>query len=177
MNIVRSLVKFVTDAKPVLRLAELEDGRAAAEGVVRMDENGGLVSPVNGRPCVAFYYKSFHFTGSRSGQMIPHKLKTEEVYSPFTLELEDGKLAAVPRKSSNFSAADHKALSGMGYNGFFAREDLVPAGTRVKLWGKVHRTEEGVVLTYNRLEVVGISAVSGSDQSKHKKKKKHSKKK
>lgn len=172
MSIVKSLVKFVTDAKPVSTLAELEEGRAAVEGVIELGEEGGIISPINGRPCVAFYYKAYHFTGSRTGQMMPRKLKTEEVYAPFVLRVDDGKLRAVPKKSSSFTAAQHKELTGVGYEGFVGLEELVLSGTKVRLWGVAKKTDEGVVLTYTKIELFGGEATDGQDKSKRRKKKK-----
>ncbi len=175
MSIVKSFVKFVTDPKPVSTLAELEEGRAAVEGVIELGEDGGMISPVNGRPCVAFYYKAFHFTGTRTGQMMPRKLRTEEVYAPFVLRLDDGKLQAVPKSSSEFSAADHKELTGRGYENFVAQEDLVSSGTKVRLWGKAKKTDEDVIFTYTKIEIIGLAANGSQSKSKRKKKKKKSK--
>ena len=171
MNLVKSLVKFVTDAKPVSKLEELEMGRAAVEGIVRLGKDGGIVSPVNGRPCVAFYYKSFYFTGSRTGQMMPRKLRTEEVYHSFVLELDDGKMSVEPKKTDAFSSDDHKELSGVGYEGFNAREELVSAGQRVRLWGVASETEDGIILKYNKMEVVGPPEAPSEGKPKKKKKK------
>ncbi len=171
MNLVKSFVKFVTDAKPVSKIADLEMGRAAVEGVVRLGDDGGIVSPVNGRPCVAFYYKAFYFTGSRTGQMMPRKLRTEEVYHSFILNLEDGRINATPKKTDGFSSDEHKHLSGIGYEGFTAKEDLVSAGQRVRLWGTAKETDDGILFTYGKMEVVGPPESSEEGKPKKKKKK------
>ena len=175
MGLVKSFVKFVSDAKPVSKVAELESGRAAAEGFVRLGKDGGMVSPVKGRPCVAFYYKAFHLVGSRTGQMMPRKLRIHEVYHPFELELDDGSLRAVPKKSDDFTSDDHKALSGHGYQGFKAIEDLVSPGNRVRIYGVAREDEGSWELTFNKLEVVPFTAPADSSGKKRKKKKKKGK--
>jgi len=149
MTIIKKLVKFVTDAKPVRREEELEEGRAAAEGIVRLGEEGGVVSPVNGRPCVAFFYQAFYLAGSQATQFIQRQIKAEQVYSSFILEMEDGKIKAKPKKRNLFSADDHKQLSGTGYNGFHAVEQIVSSGMLVRIWGSIklgenHKKRNGI---------------------------------
>lgn len=154
MSLVNSFVKFLSDAKPVSTIDEMEEGRAAAEGIIRLGEDGPLISPVRGNPCIAFYYKAFHLVGSRAGQMMPRKLQTHEVYHSFDLELQDGRIHAVPKKPGDFSSDDHKALSGVGYEGFKAIEDLVSPGMRVRIYGTAKKQDERWVLQYSKLEVV-----------------------
>jgi hypothetical protein len=172
MGLVRSLVKFITDPKPVSTLSDLEPGRAIIEGIARAGEEGTLVSPVRGQPCLAFYYRAFHVVGSRSGQMMPRKLRTHEVYHPFELELPDGRLRAVPKTSDDFTAADHKALSGAGYQGFRAVEDLFSLGTRVRIWGVAKRDGEQWTLVYSKIERLSTTIEGDASQKKKKKKKK-----
>jgi hypothetical protein len=166
MSLVNAVVKFLSDAKPVSSIEELEEGRAAAEGVIRIGEEGPLISPVRGNHCVAFYYKAFHFVGSRTGQMMPRKLQTHEVYHSFDLEMTDGKIKAIPKKPGAFSSQDHKELSGVGYEGFRATEDLVSAGVRVRIYGTARKDEDGWALEYNKLEVVQPPAVGVSPVGK-----------
>ena len=179
MSLVKSFVKFISDAKPVSKLSELELGRAAAEGIIRLGSEGSITSPVKGRPCVAFYYNAYHLLGSRGGQMMLSKLKTHEVYHSFELELEDGRIIARPKKSDKFSAADHKKLSGAGYQGFRATEDLVSPGTRVRIYGVVKQGEKMLELIFNKLELVesAPSATPTTPSQKKRKKKTKSKKK
>ena len=160
MGIVREFVKFLSDPRPVSSLTALEMGRAAAEGIVRVGPDGHMVSPVGGKPCLAMYYKAFYLTGSRTGAMMPRQLKVAEVYHSFSLELDDGSILAVPKKSDSFSADDHKELSGSGYQGFRATEDILSPGMRVRIWGKAKEQDGGVVLCYEKLEILdaGVEA-------------------
>lgn len=176
MSLVKSFVKFISDAKPVSKVSDIETGRAAAEGVIRIGKDGSITSPVKGRPCIAFYYKAFHVVGSRTGQMMPRKLRIHEVYHPFELELEDGRIVATPKKSDDFTATDHKELSGHGYQGFRAVEELVAPGTRVRIYGVAKQGDEMWNLTFNKLELVE-SAPSAENGAPKKKKKKKSKSK
>jgi hypothetical protein len=180
MGIVREFVKFLSDPRPVSSLAALEMGRAAAEGVVRIGPDGNMVSPVSGKPCLAMYYKAFYLTGSRTGAMMPRQLKVAEVYHSFTLELEDGSIQAVPKKTDTFSADDHKELSGSGYQGFRATEDILSPGMRVRIWGRAKDQGDGVVLRYEKLEILGAGTESqgttpGKTSSMPKKQKKKGK--
>lgn len=170
MNLLKSVVKFVSDAAPVSRLDELEEGRAAADGVVRIGDEGEIVSPVNGRPCVAFYYNAFAITGTRQGGYLPRKVRSAEVYGPFVLEMQGGRIRALPSKSDRFGGEDHRKLSGEGHENFKATEELISPGTRVRLWGKVKREGDGLVLHYHKVEV--LSAAPTAEVSGGKKKKK-----
>lgn len=177
MSLMKSFVKFVSDTKPVTRVDDLEEGRAGAEGVIHIGEDGPLISPVHGRHCVAFYYKAFHLVGARGGIPQPRKLRTEEVYHSFEIELEDGKIVAVPKKTDAFSADEHKELSGVGYDGFKAIEDLVSPGMRVRIFGTARQKDGRWVLTYTKLELVEDVPASTPATPAGKKKKKKSKRK
>lgn len=178
MNLVKSVVKFLSDTKPVSNADELEQGRAGAEGFVRIGEDGPLISPVRGQHCVAFYYKAFYLTGSRQGQMMPRNLRNEEVYHSFDVELDDGtKIHVSPKKTDKFDSDDHKELSGLGYQGFKATEDLVLPGMRVRVFGNAKKEDEKWSLSYNKLEVVDYTPPPTAQKKKHKKKKKQKPKK
>lgn len=172
MGVLKSVVKFVADATPVSRLEEIEPGRAAAEGIVRLGEEGEILSPVNSRPCVAFYYRAFAVSTSGRGGFVPRKLRTCEVYHSFWLEMEGGRLRAVPAKTDSFTAEDHRALSGGPYENFRATEDLIAPGTRVRVWGKVKREDEGSVLRYTKIEVLGQPPTAEGSPGRKKRKKK-----
>ncbi len=171
MNLFKSVVKFVSDATPVSRFDELEEGRAAADGVVRVGEAGEILSPVNSRPCVAFYYNAFAITGSGRGGFIPRKIRSAEVYGPFVLEMEGGRVLAVPEKSDAFAGEDHRALSGQGHENFRATEDLIALGAKVRLWGRVRREGDEVVLRYRKVEVLSRALVPDSGAGRKKKRK------
>ena len=102
--------------------------------------------------------------------MMPRALETHEVYHSFALELEGGKIKAIPKKSEQFDAAEHKKLSGTGYEGFKAIEDLVQAGTRVKIFGTAKQEGDGWVLHYTKLEVAEAGEAEAEAVPKKKKK-------
>ncbi len=176
MSVFKSVAKFLSDTKAVANVADLEVGRAGAEGIVRLGPDGPLVSPVRGQPCVAFFYTAIHVVGGRMPQ--PRKLRVEEVYHSFDLEMEGGRIHVVPKKSDEFSSDDHKELSGVGYVGFRAVEDLVSAGSRVRLFGTLKREGDEWTLRYRKLEMIqGASAGTNGAPSTAKKNKKSGSKK
>lgn len=175
MGLLKSVVKFVSDPSPVSRLEDLEEGRAAAEGVVRIEAQDEIISPVNSRPCAAFYYNAMAITVAGKG-VIPRKIKTAEVYAPFSLQMDGGLVRAEPARSDAFTAADHRALSGGGHENFRATEDLIPSGTRVRVWGKVRQVDGARVLVYTKIEVLGRAPTETGTGGKKRRKKKSAKK-
>ena len=153
MGLWKSIKKFLFDPVPVSKISDLEQGRVSVEGVVRFDREK-LISPVKGIKCVAFYYKASYLTGSRGGGLIQRKLREAGVYIPFNLEMEDGTIKAVPVKSDQFTAEDHRVLTGRGYEGFKAKEDVITPGTRVRLWGKLKKEDGELVVRFNKVEIL-----------------------
>jgi len=169
MSVLKSFVKFVSDSTPVEALDDLEDGRGAADGIVRLGEGDGIISPVNSRPCAAYYYRAFHVQMGGRAPM-PRKLRIAEVYSTFSLEMMGGNVRAVPGKSDDFDAKAHRDLSGKGLDGFTATEDLIASGMKVRLWGKVKTVGDERTLTYTKLEVLDQAPAASSGTKKRKKK-------
>jgi hypothetical protein len=156
MGIMRSIVKFLTNPKPVSTLAALEEGRAIIEGTVRKGSAGTLVSPVKGQPCVGFYYHAFHVVTSRAGQMA-RPLRTEERFHGFELELEDGRIVVQPRKPGTFTVEEHREMFSAGYEGFRATEEIIPLGTKVRLHGVAKKRDGSWTLTYANLEIIEMT--------------------
>lgn len=170
MGLMKAVVKFLTDPRPVSTLAALEGGRAAAEGIVRKSDEGFLSSPVKGQPCVAFYYQAIHLVGNRAGQMMPRRLRTEETYHAFDLELEDGRLRALPKKAARFGRDQHMALSSAGYQGFRATEQIIPLGTRVRIHGRARKVGDAWTFIYHKLEPIEATVRSEPVPAKRRKK-------
>lgn len=155
MGLWKKIKKFLFDPLPTSRISELEEGRVAVEGIVQFGEEGGIVSPVRGAKCVAFYYKALYLAGSRGGGFVQRRLREAEVYTPFKLVMEDGIVKAVPNKSDSFSAEEHRILTGAGYLGFKAVEDVILPGTRVRLWGNLKKKKDGeLVVKFKKIEII-----------------------
>jgi hypothetical protein len=169
MDLVKTLVKFVTDPKPVSTLDALEPGRAIVEGIARESDDGTLISPVKSLPCLGYYYEAYCLIGSRSGQLQPQKLKVREVYHRFVIQLPDGRVNAVPKKTDQWTAEEHRALAASGHQGFRAIEEVFSLGTRVKVFGVVKRDGDVWTLTYNKVERLALQAEPGAKKKKKKK--------
>lgn len=169
MNLVKALVKFVTDPKPVSTLEALEPGRAIIEGVAREAEEGTLISPVKSLPCLGYFYQAYCLIGGRSGQMMPQKLTTKTVYHSFEIELPDGRVRAVPKKSDDWTPEKHRSMASSGHNGFRAIEEVFSLGTRVKVFGVARREGDAWTLTYHKLERLTVQAEPGQKKKKKKK--------
>lgn len=169
MGLGRSLIKFIMDPKPVSKMTEIEEGRVAVEGIVRLEENSQkLTSPVKGLPCVAYYYKAMYLRGSRGGQgYVSTKLRTAEVYSAFNLEVEGGIIKAIPKKSDPFTPDDHRVLTGSGYMGFKAIEDIISPGAHIRLWGDAKKDGDSFIIKFSKIEFIEPKA----DATKRKKRK------
>jgi hypothetical protein len=169
MNLVKTLVKFVTDPKPVSTLAALEPGRAILEGVAREGDDGTLISPVKSLPCLGYYYQAYCVIGNRSGQMQPQKLTTKEVYHSFVVELPDGRVHAVPKKTDEWTPEHHRSMAASGHQNFRAMEEVFSLGTRVKVFGVAKRDGDEWTLTYHKIERINVQ---NEPVAKKKKKKK-----
>ena len=153
MGLLRSIKKLFADPKLIIRVEELESGPVVVDGAIRVGP-GALTSPIKSQPCVAFFYTASHRVVGRAAQATERPLRNVEVFAPFELELEDGRLDAVPRVPGAFAAADHQELASSHYEGFRATEEIVPTRARVRLHGDARRKGETWVLTYRRLEIL-----------------------
>ena len=154
MGLLRSIKKLFADPKLVTRVDAFESGPVVVDGAIRVDPTGALTSPIKSQPCVAFFYTASHRVVGRSAQATERPLRNVEVFAPFELELEDGRIDAVPRIPGAFTSADHQELASSHYQGFLATEEIVPTRARVRLHGDARRKGEAWVLTYRRLEIL-----------------------
>lgn len=149
----RAKRSFFSSPSPTGRFEELLIGRNIAEGTVKLA--GTLKSPIRSQPCAAFVYEAaLVITGLRG--TVVHRLKRADVYAPFALVMDGGVLRVEPEKTDTFTQQDHLALvrDNQGKN-VQASEQLVTAGTRVRLRGKVREEADGtLVLAMSRMEIL-----------------------
>lgn len=110
-----------------------------------------LSSPINQRPCVAFYYRSTYQRISRGTGFTRSKLRDGWGFSD-GLVLTDGEghpISAVAEAVEAFTHADHLALKAGEYQGFIAREKRVLNGERVQLTGHWIETPSGQRLQFH----------------------------
>jgi hypothetical protein len=155
MGLLGSIKKLFAPPRLVARVDALEPGEVVVEGAVRLGDGEPLSSPIKGQPCVAFVYTATHSTPGRQASLTARPLRHAECFAPFELELDGGRVAAVPRVPGRFGRADHQKLAGAGYQHFQAGEQVVTARTRVRLWGVAKRQGDGWTITYRRLEKLG----------------------
>lgn len=153
MAIFHAIKKFFAAPPLVVRFADLEPGRVVLEGEVRADD-GHLKSPLKGKPCVGFYYVATHQVPNRGNQAV-RPLRSAEVFHPFALALDGGRVLARPRTPGRFGAEDHQALLATGYAGFQAEEEIIPPRARVQVNGVVRRDGDTWTITFHRLAIVG----------------------
>ena len=160
MALLDSIKKFFAAPKHVTRLDDVHAGELVVDGVVRLGAAGGLKSPIKSAPCVAFVYSASHKVTSRQAGLTERPLRTAERFCPFELELEGGRLDAIPRVPGDFDAEAHQALASKGYQGFAAAEEVVGARAHVRLRGVAKRAGDGWTLTYRKIEVLKTAAAA-----------------
>jgi hypothetical protein len=151
--VARAKRSFFSSPTPTGRLDDLLLGRNIVDGSVKLLEP--LKSPIRSQPCAAFVYEAaLVITGMRG--TVVHKLKHVSAYAPFALAMEGGTLRVEPEKTDLFTQQDHLAL-GREHQGknVQAAEQLVTAGTRVRLRGVLREEPDGTpVLAMKSLEVL-----------------------
>ncbi|HVV85440.1 MAG TPA: hypothetical protein VHE35_20415 [Kofleriaceae bacterium] len=161
MGVLDSIKKLFKDPRLVTRFDDLEAGQLVVEGAVRLGDGEAMASPIKGQPCVAFFYTAAHQTPSRQASLQVRPLRHVEIFAPFELELDGGRIDAVPRVPGSFSREDHQKLAGAGYANFRATEEVVPPRTRVRVWGVARRHGDRWTLTYRRIEKLGAERKAG----------------
>lgn len=117
-------------------LAGAREGKVTLEGTIVAGEQE-LRSPIRGFACVAFYYRATWKAKSRDTE-ITRVHRQAECYAPFFLDLEDQRLTVVPPEGELFTEEDHARILGAGINGLEPAEQLVRAGDRARLHGRLH---------------------------------------
>ncbi len=113
-----------------------------------------LHSPIHGKTCLAFFYRATYQVPSR-GSWIRRLFRQAEVYSPmFYLELEDGRVVVVPRKTDQMSAEDHHEIRARNLHGLEAAEQLICSGDHVRINGKLLARGDGMVLEPRSIELL-----------------------
>jgi hypothetical protein len=163
MGLLHALKKFFGTAPLILRYGDLERGRAIVDGEVRVGDGEPLRSPIKGKPCVGFVYTAAHEVSSRSTQKMMRPLRSAEVFRGFGLEMDGGRIEAVPQHPGKFSQADHQALASASYAGFRAAEEVIPTRAKVRLHGVLRKKGDAWTLEFHRLVVL-------SDESRARKK-------
>lgn len=149
----RAKRSFLSSPDPTGRFEDLLLGKNIADGTVKLTDP--LKSPIRSQPCAAFVYEAAMIITGMRGTVV-HKLKHAAAYAPFALAMEGGVLRVEPAKSGAFTQQDHLALlrDNQGKN-VQATEQLVTAGTRVRVRGSVREEADGaLVLTMKTLEVL-----------------------
>ena len=156
----RAIKTFFKDPPTTGAFADVVPGLNIVEGIIKVPDP--LRSPVCGQNCVAYFYRSFLVIPPAGRNPMPtiHKLKEAEVYGPFTLDMQGGVLAVVPRRPGKFTREDHQALSSEYAKYFRATEDLILPGARVRLRGKVKLVDGAPVLTMSSIVVLNKQEVS-----------------
>lgn len=167
----RAIKTFIKDPDPVSKIEEVVPGLNVVEGIAKTEEP--LRSPVRGQNCIAFFYRSFlMIAGGRAPAV--HKLREAAVFSPFELEMDGGVIRVVPAKPGKFEREEHTELGRQYGKGFQGVEDVILPGAKVRARGKVAKTDRGLVLTMNHLDLIEKQAVAvgaSGDRKKRKRKK------
>lgn len=154
MGLVTSIKKFFAQPKHIVRFDDLEAGPAILDGEVRAGDGEPLLSPIKSQACVAFVYTAAHKTPGRSTGMQDRPLRHAEGFRPFELELDGGRVDAVPQTPGTFTREDHQKLASAGYAQFHAEEQVVPPRARVRLRGTLKHKGGAWTLTYRRVELL-----------------------
>lgn len=140
------------DREVITDPSSLRKGKAAVRGALRA--NDALESPLNSRPCAAFYYKATYQAPSRLQAYIRRKLRDALVYgSELHLELGDAQLELRPKAPERFTRADHLALKAEDIDGFVAREQIMRQGADVVAYGVLKRKGERWYMLLDHLEL------------------------
>lgn len=158
MGLLHALKKFFGSPPLIVRFADLESGRAMVEGEVRVGDVEPLRSPLKSQPCVGFFYTAAHEVRSRSTQTIMKPLRSAEVFCAFDLEMDGGRIEAVPSHPGDFSQADHQALVSAGYAGFRAAEEVIPPRSKVRMHGVLRKKGDTWTMEFQRVVVLSAGS-------------------
>jgi len=142
--VIAQLVDWIAgEPKDVVReVAGLTPGKRAVAGRIRAGEP--VFSPVRRSRCAGFYYRATFRVGSRMRGFIQRKLRDSLVYGgDLVLELPDGTVALQPKRCDSLEHEEHVALQQTGYDGFNAKESVIPDGAQVRVYGRVRRGKGG----------------------------------
>ena len=136
MSLKRAITTFFKDPEPVGAIDHVEPGMNIVDGIAKIDTP--LRSPVKGQNCIGYHYQSYLVISSpRNPQPQIQKLRDEEVYSPFELQMEGGTLVVQPDRRAKFTREDHLDLKNRYGNTFQGVEDLILPGAKVRVKGTV----------------------------------------
>ena len=158
MGLLHALKNFFGSPPLILRFGDLESGRAMVEGEVRAGDGEQLRSPLKSQPCVGFFYTAAHEVRSRSTQTMMKPLRSAEVFRAFGLEMDGGRIEAVPHHPGKFSQADHQALVSAGYAGFRAAEEVIPTRAKVRLYGILRKKDDAWTMEFQRVVVLSAGS-------------------
>ncbi len=128
-------------------------GKATFMGTLRAGEEQ-LTSPVQGVPCLAFYYRATWKAKTRDNETT-RVHRQAECYAPgFWIELADEPLWVVPKTNESFTRDDHLTILGAGIPGLEPGEQLVQTGDRVRLHGKLNRDNEQPFFELSRIDIL-----------------------
>jgi hypothetical protein len=147
------LKRWFGGGKELVSYDELRPGKAVLRGTVKAGEEQ-VRSPLKGLSCVAYYYRAWYKAQAR-GKWVERVVKDAEVYAPsFVLALDGGEVRVQSPRSAPFDPQEHRQLLARGFTGFQATEQVIRAGTKVKLTGNVHRDGEKWVLRLRRIDLI-----------------------
>ena len=115
-----------------------------------------MFSAVKHSKCAGFYYRATFRVGSRMKGFIQRKLRDALVYGDdLVLELPDGEVALTPKRNDALDHEEHVELQQAGYDGFNAKESVIPDGATVRVYGRVRREKggEGWRMTFYLIEL------------------------
>jgi hypothetical protein len=128
-------------------------GRAVLQGTIKAAEEQ-VRSPLKSLTCVAYYYRAWYKAQAR-GKWVERVVKESEVYAPsFYLAMQGGDLLVrAPASGKAMDAAKHRELMGRGFHGFQASEQIIRAGSKVTLRGRVVREGDVLCLRLRQIDL------------------------
>jgi hypothetical protein len=131
------LKRFFSGPTEHTSLSEAPAGKVLLVGEVAAGAEP-LASPIEGKTCVAFHYRSTWEAPTR-GAAVTRLVEEAQVHAPgFLLVLADARLRIVPPTGQTFGREDHQRLLNAAMPGFRATEELVKPRDRVRLHGRLH---------------------------------------
>lgn len=129
---------------------DLQPGKALVHGTVSAPAT--IPSPVNRRPCVAFYYRASYQRPSRLKGFQQELLRDALVYAPdLVLDVDGTSIALQPKRNDDFDAELHAALKASGMEGFRGLENRIPDRAQVRASGRLKRTGDQWLLELDAL--------------------------
>ncbi len=117
---------------------DLQPGKALVHG--KVSAPGTIPSPVNRKPCIAFYYRASYQRPSRLKGFQQELLRDALVYAAdLELDVEGTSIELRPKRNDDFDAETHAALKASGMEGFRGVEKTVPNEVSVRALGRLKR--------------------------------------